>query len=57
MQLQFHGLDDKSRMLILDNVEKIEDGRLLRIFPARWSWDRLELRLVMVEPGRFERVL
>ena len=57
MQLQFHGLDDKSRMLILDNEENIEDGRLFRIFPARWSWDRLELRLVMVEPGRFERVL
>ena len=57
MQLQFHGLDDKSRMLILDKMEKVEDGRLLRIFPARLSWDRLELRLVMVEPGRFERVL
>ena len=57
MQLQFHGLDDKSRMLILDKMEKVEDGRLLRIFPARLSWDRLELRLVMVELGRFERVL
>ena len=57
MQLQFHGLDDKSRMLILDKMEKVEDGRLLRIFPARLSWDRLELRLVMVEPGRFEMVL
>ena len=57
MQLQFHGLDDKSRMLILDKMEKVEDGRLLRIFPARLSWDRLELRLVMVEPGRFEREL
>ena len=56
MQLQFHGLNDKSRMLKLDKMEKIEDGRLLRIFPARLSWDRLELRLVMVEPGRFERV-
>ena len=57
MQLQFHGLDDKSRMLILDKMEKVEDGILLRIFPARLSWDRLELRLVMVEPGRFEREL
>ena len=57
MQLQFHGLDDKSSMLILDKMENVEDGRLLRIFPARLSWDRLELRLVMVEPGRFEREL